>query len=125
MMPRRFCQAGKSAQSAFELAGETYKEEADVLLYFRAASSGFYEPEARSITFKGTDYADQLINQLLRGPAQDGLTVFEEGVSLFKPTEFDGQTLSVSFLARGAYPAAGSALERCARHCAYSSSSLS
>lgn len=94
----------KSAQSAFELAGETYKEEADVLLYFRAASSGFYEPEARSITFKGTDYADQLINQLLRGPAQDGLAVFEEGVSLFKPTEFDGQTLSVSFLARGAYP---------------------
>ena len=94
----------KGAQSAYELAGE-YKEKVYALLYFRAASGGFYVPEAREIIFDGTDYADQLINQLLRGPAQDGYAVFEEMMSLFKPSVFDGQTLSVSFLARGGYPA--------------------
>lgn len=101
--PQAIVSNWESAQSAFE-SGSLYKEETYVLLYFRASSGGMYVPEVRKITFKGTDYADQLINQLILGPAKDGSSVFEDNITLFEPSSFDGQTLSIRFLARNSYP---------------------
>lgn len=102
--PQAIVSNWESVQNAFE-SGSFYKEEAYVPLYFRASSSGgVYVPEVRRITFKGTDYADQIINQLILGPATEGYSVFENNITLFEPSSYDGQTLSIRFLARDSYP---------------------